>query len=720
MKEHTETTLSWDDKHDPEPSRQLWWLLVQLDTQLSFLLGRRPSIDPSENVPKPALQGPPREGEAADQDILKLSEYMSHFLNHVHQDPDDRHSVWEDKRGMLQSELHRLQKIQSDLPTLAASVPLDATAGSMARHQIDIHLVLIVLYCQTLRSSSPENTKGGRPRHLRKTAQKNYYKDLLKSLRATIDIFDYSYELDPANAASSWPRCFGVFCATSMLGIAGLQQKVDVGTDSTRIQGALKIFSELAKAGQAPGIAQLATETLTEILDGIAKREQQASRSKEPIPVERIGKPDHVLQPSVPRANKPATMIKTEPPSLKRSNTSNLEGDTRGDKRARSGADPMVFENAVPTSSWQDQPSSQTMSFDATTAPLQEPIAPQDFEQILPSSAATSFNEQMDFFDAGYVPNHPDSFVEWHPAYGWIRPPRLYGPPLFDPLQQAQFQAYDNITPGLDTQQGAYPSLALSMDQIHQENSMQHRGFAPVQQTSPTHAQGLVTMSAAGVHSSESTPIMAHPLGDPEQTQSYIGARSQQGHGHAVSSPGIAASHMESASSRPGPDRRRSVADIRQERMGLWTTDSQMTYNERVQIGNPYSDDQGRRQSPPRAGMQSTNTGQIPLGEPTTMQELQAQQGRSMPPARRQSNAHMVGSGFPNIAQQQQWQATQQPSQVHYDARAHIPYNATMTSEEVLEYNEQLQYHQHQQHIPVVTTGPLAGDGQGQHWRWTG
>ena len=718
MKEHAEETLPWDDKHDPEPSRQLWWLLVQLDTQLSFLLGRRPSIEPSQKFPRPEPQGTLHDKEGVDQDIIKFSEYMSQFLNHVHQDPNDRHSVWEDKRGMLHSELTRLLKIESDLPALPSSGAPDTIVGSMARHRIDVNLVLIVLYTQILRTSSPESTTSGRHRNLRKSTQKASYKALLKSLRATTDVFDYSYELDRANAASSWPRCFGVFCATSMLGIAGLQQQADMESDSNRIRRALRIFSDLAKEGQAPGIAKLATESLTKILDGIVEREQQASSSTEARPTESMNDVGFESQPPVRRANKPAPMIKTEVPSLKRSNTSNLEGDARSGKRVRSNAETTAYRDSLQTPSWQEHAYSQVMVFDASSAQSQEPISSQGLEQVFPTSASTSFNEQTDFYEAEYVPNHPNNFVDWHPAYGWVHPPERYEPPMYDGKLQAQLQPYENMTSGSNVQQSTYPELPLSVGQFQQlENAMQHQNFATMQRISPTHGQGMMTLSNPGVQTSGSTSTVAHPVGNEQQIQYYGAVRPHQGHAHARSSPVEVGLEMEGTLNRPAPDRRRSVADIRQQQMGLWI-EQPSVYNERAQRSNQVVVTQGRRQSPSRLGMSSTAVERAPPVGHRMMQELVSQHGGSIPPCRTQSTAHLVGSGVPNIEQQHDWQALQQSRQFHYDIGARVPFDATMIEEGVMEYSEQLQYHQQQHHVPVVTTGPLAGDGQG-HWRWT-
>ncbi|KAJ9605735.1 hypothetical protein H2200_009584 [Cladophialophora chaetospira] len=657
LKTFASSPVTGDDTDDPQACRHLWWLLVELDTQLSFLLGRRPSMDPSHNVPRPDLPESTAQEDNNARDVLDFTEYMIEFLNHVHQDSNDRYSHWEDRTTMLQSELNRLIAIQSSLQDLPLTTPPDATESSRAQHRVDVHLVLMVLYCQILRSTSSENTRSGRIRNARKSAAKTQYRELLKSLRAALDIFDYSFKLDPSQAALSWPRCFGILCAASMLGIARLRQDVDVDTDSERIQRALDTFVDLANAGQVPAVAQLAVETLPEVLDGIKALEQQSSGSKGAVPMPREGMTAHenALPPSVPRASKSAQKIKSEAPSLKRRDTSNLEENTRVGKRTRHDIEPRVYENHFRDPTWPDLAYSQAMSAEnATTAPKQEPSASQTFvEQPSSLSAATSFNEQMEYYEAGYVPTHPDSFVEYHPDSQWVHPPQVYFPPLYDDWLQSQFQSHENITPDGNPQQGFFdPALGLS----HQlDTSMHHQAYLQRQQMSPTNNQGMM-MSAAGRLPTATTTIVGHPPSDFQPTQISRSRVRQQGKPEQVlSSPGDGKPQMEGVPDA-AQDRRRSLADIRQQQMETW--------------------------------------------------------GAQVPP---NYHAHSVSVDAQHSEPRHIRRSPQQP--IAFDLQAHVPYNVTMTDEGVLEYNQHLQYHQEQHHIPTtVTTGPFTGN---QHWGWT-
>src|ERR1700742_236574 len=137
--------------HDPQPGRHLWWELLELDTQLSFLLGRRPCMDPGHGVPKPSPGEAQYEGKGSTKDALDFTEYMVEFLNHVYQNQDDSLTFWEDRRKTLHSQLTRLQQHHSKLPTLPQRGVPDPMSSALAQHQVDVELVLVVLYCQIIR-----------------------------------------------------------------------------------------------------------------------------------------------------------------------------------------------------------------------------------------------------------------------------------------------------------------------------------------------------------------------------------------------------------------------------------------------------------------------------------------------------------------------------------------------------------------------------------------
>ncbi|KIW69863.1 hypothetical protein, variant [Phialophora macrospora] len=473
LEEHANSASTWDS----QPSRHLWWLIVELDTQLSFLLGRRPSIDPSHRVPMPMDLEPQLGGEGPKQNALDLTAYMMELLNHVPQNEEDGPTFWEDRETLLESELARLQQHRSGLPSLPRSGLPAATLSAVAQHHVDVQLVLMVLYCQILRSTSRGMSLSRRLQDLRKPAARSYYEDLLGSLRSTVEIFDYAYGLDATGTASNWPRCFGLFCAVSMLGIAKLRRESDLDSDKERIEMGSRIFKDLANTTQTSGLARSAAESLDKILKDIDELGQQPSGATATFtgsaPLDIAGTDiSNVLQPSAPRTSRSARRVGSGTPALKRGKRPHSGEDDRRRKRVKSGEQPGASESSLQTPTWpvgQVDPYPQALSFDrAAPAPPQEPAASQGVEgQPFPQSGASSFTGQPGFFGTEYVPSHPDNLGEYHPSYHWVHPPMVYAPPLYDDWWQFQFQSEGNMALDGSVQPMFYdlhPPLALPAD----------------------------------------------------------------------------------------------------------------------------------------------------------------------------------------------------------------------------------------------------------------
>ncbi|OCT49551.1 hypothetical protein CLCR_07003 [Cladophialophora carrionii] len=438
----------------------------------------------------PKLSEPEREGDGPKQHVLNFTAFMMELLNRVHQVADDGDTFWEDRKRLLESDLTRLRQHWSELPPLPRSGLPAATLSAVAQHHVDVQLVLMILYCQILRTISRKTTISRRLQILRKSAAQTYYRDLLGSLRSTIDIFDYAYKLDARGTASSWPRCFGLFCAVLMLGIAKLRQDGDVDTDKERLETGLKIFRDLADTAGISGLAQSAAELLSGVLQGIEQLGQKASgaigaASAPSAPVEGADTDiANVSPPSAPRLSPPARGERSGAPSLKRSKKSSLAEVPRRRKRARTGAGPVAFDLPQQTPTWavgQDHSYPPAMSFDgAKSTPPQEPSASQGFEtQPFPPSAASSFTEQAGYFEAELLPSHPDNMEEYHPGHHWVHPPMVYAPPLYDDWWQYQFQSGGNAALDGNLQPMSYnihPPLALPPSTWTLENPSNYNG----------------------------------------------------------------------------------------------------------------------------------------------------------------------------------------------------------------------------------------------------
>jgi nitrous oxide reductase accessory protein NosL len=709
VKELASSSGQGDDADYTHPSRHLWWQLAELDAQLSFLFGRKPCMVSSAVVPRPNF---PIEMQEYKKGTIDFTDSMVDLLNSIQQAAIDRRpGIGEEKRAVLQSCLTRLQDLQSRLPSLPQSGLAESMLSCYAQQQVDIQSAMMVIYCQLLRSKMADNTKAGRLRNQRDPATKGFYKRFLECLRTIIDIFDYSYKLDSISTASSWPRCFGVYCAALMLGIARLRQETDVETDNDRLRTAIDIFAALAETGQASGVAALAADSLQDILDAIGELEQAFASNTAEMPVPGEQDTSHhvaekAAETSGPQTSRHGLPLQASVPSVKRTNASSLDEETRGAKRAKIETETTNY-NHTSTSSWEGGQYPQAMSYDqSTNPPLQTPPMSQPFEQQpYSSSTAVSFSEPFEFYEGGYVASHA-GLDEYHPGNHWLHPPLVYFPPLYDSVFQAQFQSIEDVNdPG--AQQMFFPSQGgVEQSQVINNtiHGTQHTGYHQMQQTSPPHPQDMMMTVAQEGQTVAGPPALTLPHAGHQQAQIYS-ARSGPP-AQSMSSPEDAPSQMRAmfaASSEP--NRRRSVADIRNQEMSSWAIETQRP-NEHHQ--------QDRRTSLPFVGVPSPNSdpGLSHQGDVS-----QSQANDEFAALSSQSSTHLHGSmiRIPHDNVQHSRQDLQQPGPSQYELKRATPYNMTMT-DDVLDYGQQMQYHHHLPAAAVaVTTGPF----HGQAWGWS-
>lgn len=737
------------DAQELELRRHLWWLLVKLDAQLSLLLGRRPLISPFHGVLKPTVHSSRHEEKDLRQDdlrqnVLDFSQYMIEVLGDIHNDKAEAQTGPKEKRMTLESALSQLRDLQSRLPLLpqngVADVPLWT---SIAEHQLEVQLFLMVLYCQILRSASSEQTrttsekqtppsKAQKIRHPRKSSSKSYYKDhykeMLKCVRTITDIFDYIHTQLNCKSTSSWPRCFGVSCAATILGIARLRQEVDLDTDSARVKQTLEVFQKLAKHSQGSGITPMAINSLDGILKGIRQLESQPKSGTETCPAPGVcdtpakaGDDRQVAATRERQTNK----VDVDTRAFKRQTTATYDGELRQDKRPRFSTVPTGYEEAVPPNppAWQpaqEHPYAQAMtSFnDMSGASFPESSAPNSFDQqSFPPSASNSFNanDQMEYTGVGYGPAHPENGTPIYPHYWWHPPlvyPEIHPPMALPTIPNPAFDAY-------------YGAPATTMDQPHSLEDTLHEGqhvamtnLGPV---SPPRAETLIMNDGENVHPGGATPIVTHSSGGQDAQFYNPSAETHSLLDHPMSSPGIGdgSSHRDGVLARhAAPSRRQSAADIRQQQMNSWTIDTPTNYTEHVARGKQ-KDGPDRTQSPPRATLLSPiNEGESLMQHDPTSRHISRKGTHSdiaateqqmhihspeehYPCSRRHSMAHATEAGVPQLSslgermaeqaptgnhpaqatQQQRWPQRQPQPRANvspYNPTGQVPYNMEM------------------------------------------
>jgi len=764
------------DRHadDPEYRRRILWLLVDLDAQLTFLLGHesvtscfRPSAKPSLR----ALKGEERTLRENVQDFSSFALEIMEYIN-TNKAEDERSSRLRSQR--LEDALRVLQEHKTRLPPLQQENLTDSTLWTaIADHQFEVQLFEVALQCRMARQSLPEPsqtitevqetlTKAGRPRLPRKVTPKDIPRDLLQSVRQVVDVFEYIYHLDATNTASSWLRCFGLYCAAVILAISLLRGENDVEEDVFRVERALKIFQDFSGPTR-PSIALLAVSSLTELINEMKSDNRQNEDSGADA--------DSEFEDSErPVSNQPSTATRVEageqsvhleagePPSVKRPNPSSFQNQHRSEKRSRYDEMQTSFDRTTHGSlvTWQvrpeqaHQPYSQPMATygDMAAASFHEPRTQGSFEpHSFPTSAASSFNSNMDYPSA-----HPDDPAGQLPYLSWFHPPMWFHPPLWDKSWESP-----GVSFGVMSHDGAsnpyYGQHPMPINEAPQPE-IRDGHHVGVHNSAPK-PRGVLPMNDARIaHSHAGGPIRMKA----EQVPMQHDAQFYETNGktfvhpdHPVSSPITSDGFVHQADAFGHPDgslRRRSVADIRQQQNTSWRPEGppQPQYTEAKFVAGggmhrPPTPPQESLRSPtnesdPMSRRNSATSRQIgysgmlperPVMEPAQMaiaSQMREADHYPHPPSRKQSTAGIQDVAMADGVVPSQEQAGQQGWQWHYPAPKQGPYlpqgpivyhNLDSIMEHGMAYDQQFQ--RHLQPNQVVSTGAYAPNA-GRHGWW--
>lgn len=796
-----ERTLSYEIT---EASRRLWWHLIDLDLRLSLLVGRKPYLRLNAfKFPRPSFSGLKAEEKRLQQSKFEFIQFKMEVLTSINTDQTQATPVPEDQQPKQEAVLKRFEKLQEKAPVPSQDSSKDIGHSiAVAEHQMDIHLFSIVFHHHLARVTSLDQAqppghdkssaglpKPARSRNLRKQSHGKAQRDMFQSARRVMELFDYIFISDTTRSVLAWTQCFGAYSAAVMLGVARLRQDVDLPTDLSRIQQTLKVFQELASAEPALNIAHPAAsslETLRIAIEGL-ENGRDAPVKSEPAQMKRSptisGKPDA-------SSSRTRNQVKTEVDPIdtslqrhgKRPNPSVYDDeDQHQDKRPRFSTKVPGFDGrrqSAPdwSGSQEHQYVQQGSSFrDIPMESLHDQSATAGFEQAFPHSASTSFtgNEPMEYSNLDYGSSQDNSH-HYNPVEPWYHPPMSIHPPMYSRLWQAQGASFTTF--GDDGIQHPFytdPS-PMTMSAPHHLDPHLHN-----QQSMMLNTMGQV--NAPHVHDGSlkdttAIPGPAHTSLESDQAQAqhdttFYGTVEESQYPatqHPASSPiqGNVRTPREGVFAHPADStRRRSVADINQQRGGGWTVETPANYKDAKSRGKVKSSIEQSR-TPPRDGIlsplsevgpQSPRTSATPRqiaqqGMPANLtQQLDFSlegyhppmmlPGHSMhtedyPGSRRASVAHGLdvsinevnvnispqGNTIPEQAAAWQGQTGTPASQPHFDTIGAMTYDLEMTyntqfHQHPHQQQQSLQHHHHQPHHEfsgqsrqIVTTGPFPGE----------
>ncbi|KAI1620474.1 hypothetical protein EDD37DRAFT_653542 [Exophiala viscosa] len=655
LESHRESDNAASGNRDAESRRRIWWLLMDLDSQLSFILGRRPVTVPFRDGVRPSLKGVQAEERTLRQNLQEFSSLALKILEYNTSKTSEDEGSFEDRLEASKLHLKWLQEHKTKLPALQQEHLTDIPLWTaIADHQFEVQLLEVLLHCAMARTVFSEqgldvnekSTKGGRPRLPRKPNSKSTPRDLLQSVRQVTDIFDYIYDLDPAKATSSWPRCFGLYCASLILGISRLRRENEVEADIARVERVLTIFQDTATSSSRSTIAPLAVSTLSEILAAIKENETPRNTNNQIKDEAELRETSMKRVESQQPAPLPNNLGDATTPvesgglsKAKRSNPSAFQDESRPEKRPRYNevqAAPDVSSQVHPHH-WQQgpgQPYAQSIAeySNMGSASFHDPSTQGSFDQhSFTTSATASFNaeDQNQYQNAGYPSSHPHyPQVERVPTTH-VGPPLVWYPPLYwgpDPgldIGTMPYQWFQQKSDGFYNGPVPWPEQqARPVNESHSghDAGMGNFGVHPLVQGD------AVPMDVTGsFNSAAQTPT--NPNQGLPQHEAHFYNTIAEPHPHAdhpVSSPilGDQSVHKDEAFGHPdGYMRRRSVADIRQQQNATWRTEAQADYTngnkfnsgQRVTTDRPPTPPQETLLSPmTEAGLQSRRNSATP------------------------------------------------------------------------------------------------------------
>jgi len=634
------------EARDAEDRRRLWWQILDLDIQLSYLLGRPPMVPCASDIPRPRFDGLRHDYRQLRENQLDFTQYLIDVLGSVMTAEPGENGTTTEKNASLQRELARLERLQTRVQQLSQQRKKEVDLSiAIADHQLAVHLFSLVLYCRIARSATREtattsshshstgstssNERRSQPpltparphglRSLRKHTSYSKQKEILQSARDILDALKYIQSLEAAQNGYHWIRCFAAFCAASILAIARLRQEVDLEADDSRIRQVLRLFQDLSARFPDSSLAQLATTRLNELIGALndlyAHTATEMYADTHPAfnlpPTNFRHEPDASLATARRLNDMLSAADETQRLYRKRPGVPpEYHSTAQGNKRQRLGVIPPIYENqvAVNPAGWhaQHDPSYAEMTNPSSHDPASQQSSYHQ-QSSFSTTASVSFtaNEGMDFANMRFAAVHADGGSQIYNA-SWLHPPMEWHPPLYPPGWNSGDATYAMV-PMESAQHSFYGAPAtMSMGQPPHPleaglNSNPPVHMNPAVPTSSPHEN--MTMGEAPATASRH-PRTDQTSGGQQESEFYSApADAFIRTGHVVRGDGMFADPTDTMT-------RRSLGGIRPPQRTTWTVETPADYTDQRPRSNQKLGAQDRSQlTPPGDGIWSPTGG---------------------------------------------------------------------------------------------------------------
>ncbi len=336
------------DTQERELRCRVWWLILELDIQISMHVGRPLAVQVKLGIDQPNLNGVEGIYRDLEQSKLEFTQYALEVLDGLCTYKDE--AVDRTYESLVElAQLDRLQRMEKRLPQIPKDAEYDeCLMVAIGDYKVELLSFKMMLSCtlakvaQKQRGSfsvfrkdshreqkKPGAAKPGRPRAGHRDEAYPHQTAILESARAILESFSKVAAADTYDQYANWKRFFDAFCAAAILAIAHLRQETKLMSDVYTIKNMTSHLQAISNRNPGCHTATVAAGRIGHLLDDVEK-DVAAS----------VGKHHSKLGQSAPSLSKIKTFRSGENSSLAKLQTAaSTKKRKTGDLEASPGSD---------------------------------------------------------------------------------------------------------------------------------------------------------------------------------------------------------------------------------------------------------------------------------------------------------------------------------------------------------------------------------------------
>jgi hypothetical protein len=452
------------DTLESELRRRIWWLILDLDVQVSMHIGRPLAVRVQSGIDRPTLEGLEGVCKDLEQSRLDFKQYALEVLEGLCAENDQPREQAHDTLVAV-AKLDRLQRMEKQLPHLNMDEDNDEhLAVALADYKIELLAFKMMLCCSLAMSAQKQEssssklvlpkdglpglrkantTKLGRPRGGQRDEAYTYQTAILDSARSILATFEKTANINTLDRHCNWNRCFDTYCAVAILAIAVLRRETRLSSDLQLITAVYRLLQNLADRNPYFHLANVAVTRIGQLHAEIEKIQKSLIqkpqlKAKMPTTSSSTGGPSGRTNPWKSSAGLNA--LASSPSKKRKTRDFDLPTDPDRKMVRREPSSPyrehVMTEGGFDSSVYGSMSQRQTSSTRAS-APggnidhdLQaKPLMGTDISSDAPTGTAASFEGGTNaaqyssyFAYTGRLPTNTDSSYLW----SWHQPPLLH------------------------------------------------------------------------------------------------------------------------------------------------------------------------------------------------------------------------------------------------------------------------------------------------------